>query len=585
VIEQARIATHAREGDERDFLVRHIFSPQWESPGYQTWTIALCLAVICAAVYLAVRPPLFDFDGYSYLLDAVGPDRLNNIDPVHVLWEPIELGLLSFIGTAEHPPTAPFQIVGIVLNCFCLFFFCALLCKRSGSRLFAVASALFIAFSPRFWYLGFQNEPYPILFLALVLYLFTWSSSDGKVPTGLRLAAGAVCLATGILVHQAAVFFVPAGVIALVGFGGGTITRRIVRGLVWGGAIAALVLPVYLYVWKVVNPGSPFLSWAISELTNQHPLQVQFPGTAIKSIIGALGAVAQDGTIQPFLDKHFSRSQVFGLYGGIGAAICAGAIVFVWRTNGVAVLLKVARSSALFTMSLLSMIFWSAIVIAYEPVTPNYWLVDVFLALVCVGVVIRERQWRGVPILAGVLFALAAMNAWLDYMADQEWALNAPERLVASIDRYVGKQDIFIVLADHDWYGEVEYELLFYYLRVSSDPRGVAILNDFLLPAKGSRLWREQLQNKINSTLNSCHRVFVAANVLDPDSYADLAGNRDPFSPFVHPEYLGLKGEELLKEVEQALEPYELEHSELTVGADEYFAIRSRSAIRPGCLN
>lgn len=541
------------------------------------------MALPCAIVYLALRPPLFDFDGYGYLLLALGPDRLAKIDHRHVLWEPIQFGLLKFAGAAQHPPALLFQIVGIALNCGALFFFCALLCKGSGSRLFAVASTVFIAFSPRFWYLGFQNVPYPALFLVLVLYLLSWSSSEGKAPNGLRLAAGGVCLAAGILVHQAAVCFVPAGVIALIGFGGGTILKRIARGVIWCGAIAAVVLPVYLYVWIITDSGSPFLSWTIEDLSGQHPLRLEFPSTAIKAVIGALGAIVQDGAIRRFLDTHFSQLQILGFYSVVGAVICCGAIIFAWRFGAWSVLPRLIRTNSLFTLSLLSMAFWSAIVIVYEPVTQNYWLVDVLLGLVCVGLVVRDRRWGGVPVLAGILLMLAVVNAWLNHSNDLESSLNAPEQLIASIDPYVGKQDIFIVLANHDWYGDVEYELLFKYLRVSSDPRGVAILNDFVLPAKGSRFWRYRLHERIDSTLSSCHRVFVAANVLDPRSYSDLAGSEGPFSPFVNQEYMGLKGSELLGQVAAALEPYQLVNSELRIGSDRYFAVRSRAAIRPAC--
>jgi hypothetical protein len=554
-----------------------------ESPDYQTRIVALCVSLACAAIYLALRPPLFDFDGYGYLLSALGPDRLGNIDHLHVLWEPIQIALLKFAGGAEHPPAFLFQIVGIVLNCVALFFFCALLGKSSGSRLFAVASTLFIAFSPRFWYLGFQNEPYPALFLVLVLYLLSWSSANEKGPDGLRLAAGVVCLAGGILVHQAAVCFVPAGAIALVGFGSGTTLKRVARSVTWCAAIAALVLPVYLYVWAMVDSGTPFLSWTIEDLATQHSLHFEVPSTAIKAVIGALGAIVQDGAIRLFLDRHLSPSQILGFYGVIGAAICCGALIFAWRSGAYRILLRLIRTNPLFAVSLLSILFWSAIVIAYEPVTQNYWLVDILLAFVAIGLVIRDRRWNGVPALAGVLLVLSLINAWLNHVNDLEASLNAPEHLVVSIDRYVGKRDIFMILADHDWYGDVEYELLFNYLRVSSDLRGVAILNDFVLPAKGSRSWRDQLHNKIDSTLSSCHRVFVAANVLDPRSYWDLAGTKDPFSPFVNKEYVGLNGSELMGQIAEVLEPYRMVNSELRIGSDRYFALKSGEAMRAPC--
>ena len=536
-------------------------------------------------VYLTLRPPLFDFDGYGYLLSALGPDRLGNIDHLHVLWEPIQIILVSLAGAAAPPPAFLFEIVGIVLNCAALFFFCVLLCKSSGSRLFAASATLFVAFSPRFWYLGFQNEPYPVLFLLLMLYLLSWSSFDGKTSNGLRLATGVFCLAAGILVHQAAVCFVPAGAITLIGFGSGTNLKRIARGVIWCGAIAALVLPVYTYIWTIVDSGSSFLSWTIEDLSNQHPFRLEFPSTAIKTVIGVLGAIVQDGAVRPFLDRHFSPSEIFALYAAVGVSILLLTVILTWRSDLYSVSLRLIQTNPLFAVSVLSIVCWSLVVISYEPVTQNYWLVDILLAFIAAALIIRDRKWSGVPSLSVALIILSAVNAWLNHANDLEGSLNAPEHLVASIDRHVGKNDTFIVLADRDWYGDVEYELLFDYLRVSFDSRGIAILNDFILPAKGSPLWRDRLRKKIDSTLRSCHRVFIAANVFDPHSYSDLAGTKDPFSPFVNQEYVRIRGSELMSQIVESFEPYQMVESSLRIGSDRYFAVTARSMNPPSCRN
>ena len=550
------------------------------------WALGLLMSAFCAATYLMARPPLFDFDGYTYLLSALGPERLDSIDHLHVLWGFIQILLVSLSGTAIHPPTILFQILGIALSSAAMLIFCVLLYHSSDDPWYAASASLFIALSPRFWYLTFQNEPYPKLFLMLVLHLLAWNTSDMRAPTGWRLLLSALCLSTAILVHQAAIFLVPPGTLALIFFANGTWKRRLVRAMIWTAGIALVVLSVYLYTWSVVAPEVRFFSWTIADLTNQHPLELPVAATVFRSMIGAFGSIVQDQDIRAFLDRQLSPSQVFAVYGAAGAALGVAGVWLLRRSEASRIVLRLLRTNGLFMISVLSILFWSSIVVLYEPVTQNYWLVDMFPAAVCFGLLLRERDWKGLPTLATALIAISVLNLWLNHHNDMESSLNAPEHLLASIDQHVCKEDRFIVLANHDWYGDVEYELLFEYLRVSSDPRGIAILNDFLLPASGSSAWRTQLRDKIDSTLDSCHHVFLAQNVLDPSSYKDLAGTKDAFSPFVNKEYVGLDEAELFNEVKNAFEPYVLEDSELDIGADHYLTVRYRGdygGSRAGC--
>jgi hypothetical protein len=151
-----------------------------------------------------------------------------------------------------------------------------------------------------------------------------------------------------------------------------------------------------------------------------------------------------------------------------------------------------------------------------------------------------------------------------------------PERLIASINQHLGKWDIFIILANKDWYGDTEYELLFECLAQAADTRGRAILNDFVLPATGSNSWRDQLGDQIKSTMDSGGQVYVGAHVFDPESYSDLAGTKDPFSPCINQESLGIDGPALLRQVQQVFAPYNLDDSDFKIGDDDYFALRRK---------
>ena len=41
------------------------------------WIVATSLAVGCGVVYLVLRPPLYDFDGYMFRLYALLPSRFS----------------------------------------------------------------------------------------------------------------------------------------------------------------------------------------------------------------------------------------------------------------------------------------------------------------------------------------------------------------------------------------------------------------------------------------------------------------------------------------------------------------------------
>ncbi len=138
---------------------------------FKDWAPGLLIASVIGLVYFAVRPPLFDIDGFPDRLDALDPEPIFNSQPNHILWNPLQIALVKLSQWIGHPTTMPFQAFGILINCLTLFFLYLLLRRVSGSTFFAVVSVLFVSFSPWFWYLGFQNRPYPIVFLVIVLNL------------------------------------------------------------------------------------------------------------------------------------------------------------------------------------------------------------------------------------------------------------------------------------------------------------------------------------------------------------------------------------------------------------------------------
>ena len=127
---------------------------------YERW-LAAGVTIACASIYLALRPPIYDGDGYLDLIYAVGANRLDAVDPTHLLSIPIEIAMISVSGAHPYAPTIPFQVLGISLTCFALFYFCLLLMRIGASALVAATACVFVAMSPRVWYVAFQNKPYP----------------------------------------------------------------------------------------------------------------------------------------------------------------------------------------------------------------------------------------------------------------------------------------------------------------------------------------------------------------------------------------------------------------------------------------
>jgi hypothetical protein len=137
-------------------------------------------------------------DGYVYRLYALLPSRWSKVNPHHLLWDYVQILLAELGSLSGHSTTVPFQLFGIAVNCVTLLLFFPLLREVSGSRMFSAAGTVLVAFSPKFWFLGFQNQPYPLMFLAVVLYLRAWWTPDGTAPVGLRFVAAGACMVAAI---------------------------------------------------------------------------------------------------------------------------------------------------------------------------------------------------------------------------------------------------------------------------------------------------------------------------------------------------------------------------------------------------
>jgi len=532
------------------------------------------LAAASAIMYLLLRPPMYDNDGYSNLLAALSSHPIEAADALHLLYAPISAGVVSLTGAHPYAPELPFQLLGITLCAISLFFFCLLLLRTGGNPLLATAATVFVAMSPQFWFVAFQNKPYPLLFAALVLFLWTWTTPDHDPPKGWRLVASGLFLGVAILVHQAAVFLAPVAAIALLLYCKEPWPRRIPRALGLGFGSGAFVLAVYLWVWYVATGGSiTFLSWALQDLREGGGLHFRLPFSVIQAVMGIAGAVVNDAAAREWFEEHLTKRQHLEIHAMLGLMVSAvvGAAVWVnWQR-----VVRTLRVNCLAGLCVLMILAWAWIVITYEPATPYHWAPALFPSIVLIVVALRARRVASI-VFAGLVIPLSAVNLYLNHAADLDSCYNDPALLAAAIDRNLGKNDIFIVLKNLAWYGDVGYENLFRYLHVAADQRGIAILNDFVLPADRSPAWRDAFSDRIASALKCGGRVFVAGHVLDADSYDDLGNTQSPFAERQDPverQYASLNGQALYREVMSVFGQYPLHPSTLQLGTETFSVI------------
>ena len=113
------------------------------------WIRGAAVVLCVAAVYLVLRPPLYHFDGVVYRLKAFGPFE-PSVNPHHLLWHPLQVGLLKAATMAGNSGTLPFQLFGISVNCLKILLFYVVLQQMGAPPLFSTSATLLVAFSPTF---------------------------------------------------------------------------------------------------------------------------------------------------------------------------------------------------------------------------------------------------------------------------------------------------------------------------------------------------------------------------------------------------------------------------------------------------
>lgn len=171
---------------------------------------------------------------------------------------------------------------------------------------------------------------------------------------------------------------------------------------------------------------------------------------------------------------------------------------------------------------------------------------------------------------------ISAWNIHFNLENDRDLSVNFPEPLLQAIDRHVGPRDVFIVLVQDGYIGGMDYDLLFTALQYAPRNPCLRLMEDFVWRAHNSPVWRDNLRARIDHTLASGGRVFVADHVVDPGTYRNLSGINFPFAPFVQARYAGTEGPAFYQEVREAFLPYKLRQSDFRIGPDRYFLIERK---------
>jgi hypothetical protein len=536
--------------------------------------VGALLAFSAGVIYFAARPPLFDNDGYRDHIYGIQPHWYYNFNPHHLAWIPIQALIGKVSGVLGYSSTVPFQVVGIMVACVTLLLFFLLLSRTCGNTIFAIGATVFCAFSPQFWRLNLEDRPYALVFLGLTLYLLVWRTTDGAAPGGWRLLEAGLLALMLVMLQQAMAVIVPAATLVLIASGRGSRAQRWIRALAWAASVLALVLLIYLTAWQTSSADTDsFFGWTTkfaSILHNPSLYDLGFTMCLLKSVMGISGVLLEPTPIKNYLGTNYSPRFIFAVYGSVGTLAAGIAVASIWRERLDRIARRLASENALFAMSLLFMLGWSLFVFVWQPAEPHFWSVTLIPAAFCLGLVMRERAWAGLRVFLVIVTFATVWNAYFNHVSDRSLSHNFPEPLLASIRQHLGPRDIFVILDSDST--EMDYDLLFECLHYSHNP-GIMIADYVNAPDQSKAPWQERFRDRIESTIRSGRKVYVAAHVLDRDSYADLTGQDNPFAIAIYKSSPTIPGPVIYQGVHEVLEPYRAVPSDFWIGFEQYFLL------------
>lgn len=522
-----------------------------------------------AGLGLWLAPPLYNFDGYMYRLHGRNP--LAELNETHLLWVPVQAVIWQVCGWFHWESPVPFQGVGILVAALAHALFFRLLARRPALVPVALASTVFVATSPWVWQLTPINQPYPPLFLVVVLLLFVWRTVPQR-PAVLVWLGGLIVLAT--LLQAAAVLWCGAVIGLLVLLAPGLIGPRVGRALGWGFGVGTAILSAFLIAALLleINSVRGFLEWITGYTQSQHGLLQQPIANLVKSGMGIVQSLIQCDRLVDWLQQRYMPAQIL-----TGAAIAEVAVV---AAGLVALCFRQPQQwvrrwpwcGPLFLASLSLAGVWAVFCVVWEP-TGYYWSVALFPVFAAAILILENSPARSRWLVVGVVLAGTAWNLQENHRVDQLNGARFPDPQLARIRQVVRPQDALFFL-QQAWIGQVDYDLLVNCLEHEGRMNTITLVEKYLTTKTIS--WEIPAAHEINAVLREGGRVYVSDLVFRPELYDDLAGE-GAFSTYSIEANKAIQGPVLYERVQQFFQRYHRELSELQLGTDHFWVITART--------
>lgn len=269
-----------------------------------TLLIPVAFALVSFIVFLLTRAGFHTFDGIAYIRD-MGKPLSALVLPHHLIYEPSVLGMLKvwqslgWTGEAD----APAQLLSSLAGAGGLALFYKMAWECSSSRVASILSTLALALSYGYWFYSVEVDIYlpPLFFLLLTAWFLTQAVKESANARVSRYYLIGLAHAIAVLIHQAALFVVPAFALGVWLIHGDS-RERILRVVRYGLALMGVVVPVYLFAGIVIagqNTPEQFLKWINSygNLGTWGVLNADTPANTLSGISAAISSEFWTGRV------------------------------------------------------------------------------------------------------------------------------------------------------------------------------------------------------------------------------------------------------------------------------------------------
>jgi hypothetical protein len=476
------------------------------------------VGILVALIYLIARPPLYERDGYVYHL--LGRDFLGGTNPHHLLWNGIQTLITRADSLFGVGSVVPFQLVGMACGTASAVLLYQLLLESSGRRLFAAAGAIFVALAPWTWFMAFQNQPYALMFLLLIVFLNCFASSSKEMPRGSRFAVAAGGAVAMVMLQQAAVLIVAAAAVCFLVLAGAR------RALLWSVAtgVPTAVLYVVFSLLKGVRSLPGFWQWVTAYLHSQHSLQTRFPDSLAQSVMGVISAFVNQEAFKEAVVDRWSASAILWFYGSAG--ICGVALVG-WLVRRVRLGRNRPSLPAVAWISVATIASWALFCVLWEP-TNYYWYILLAPCFVLVASTTRLTIASERAVVA-TLCALSIWNVAANHTLDAAGAERAPEPQMRAIAQHLAPNDLLWVV-DLGWSGDIDYDLLASTAAIEHVAT-IRSIGEVVGASPDESGWQHAFLDSTRQTMARGGRVFVSDRIYDPDAF-DQSWEGSPFADY-----------------------------------------------------